>query len=691
MAGKINISRRQFVSSAVSVAAFSALPAHRILPEAAAGDQAIRQTSALLSNSPAWKDQGIENVVKSPHAKLRNIPVRAVTITGSFWARRREINVTRSIPTMHDLLEANGRMNNFRRLVGKSEATQSGPVFSDSDVYKWTEAVGFVLQSGDRPELRARADRIIDEVVSVQEPDGYLNTYYQDDRKSLRMLPQTQTTGHELYNIGHMLQGAIAYYRGTGDRKLLDAGIRFVDDFLIPNYGPAPKKPIVSGHPEIEMGLIELYRITGDQRQLDLAGYILRGDKRIELPERRTIYMFSGTPFTSRTKLEGHAVRAMYACCGATDYYLETGDATYLKTLHTLWGDMTTTKMYVTGGVGSRSDGEAFGDAYELPNFRAYGESCAAIGNMMWNWRMLAVTGDAKFTDVMERALYNGINSGMSLDGTLYCYRNPLAFDPSTGDKIRNPWYDVTCCPPNLERTFGSLPGYFYSTSADGIYAHFYDNSELNWHLENGVSLKVTQKTNYPWDGDVEITVTPAEASEFTFYVRIPGWADHAQVSMNGKDLAGAKAGEYLPIRRRWSAGDVIQLKLEVVPQVIAANPRVADDTGRVAIQRGPLIYCLEEIDQPNGVSLSDVAVNLGRRTVEPFQTEFKSDLLGGMVVLHHTGAVFERGASQKSLYSRYGGDSSNTKRIPLTFIPYFAWANRQATSMQVWNLLLQA
>jgi DUF1680 family protein len=673
------------------MAAFSALPAHRILPEAAAGDQAIQQTSALLTNSLAWKDQGIENVVKSPHAKLRDIPVRAVTITGSFWARRREINVTRSIPTMHDLLEANGRMNNFRRLVGKSEAAQSGPVFSDSDVYKWTEAVGFVLQSGDRPELRATADKIIDEVVSVQEPDGYLNTYYQDDRKSLRMLPQTQTTGHELYNIGHMLQGAIAYYRGTGDRKLLDAGIRFVDDFLIPNYGPAPKKPIVSGHPEIEMGLIELYRITGDQRQLDLAGYILRGDKRIELPGRRTIYMFSGTPFTSRTKLEGHAVRAMYACCGATDYYLETGDATYLKTLHTLWGDMTTTKMYVTGGVGSRSDGEAFGDAYELPNFRAYGESCAAIGNMMWNWRMLAVTGDAKFTDVMERALYNGINSGMSLDGTLYCYRNPLAFDPSTGDKIRNPWYEVTCCPPNLERTFGSLPGYFYSTSADGIYAHFYDNSELNWHLENGVSLKVTQKTNYPWDGDVEITVTPAEASEFTFYVRIPGWADHAQVSMNGKDLAGAKAGEYLPIRRRWSAGDVIQLKLEVVQQVIAANPRVADDTGRVAIQRGPLIYCLEEIDQPSGVSLSDVAVNVGRRTVEPFQTEFKSDLLGGMVVLHHTGAVFERGASQKSLYSRYGGDSSNTRRIPLTFIPYFAWANRQATSMQVWNLLLQA
>jgi DUF1680 family protein len=690
MSEKVNISRRQFVSAAISAAAVSSLPAHTVFAGARSGKSAP-QTSVALTDAPGWKDQGVENLAKSPHAKLRDIPVRAVTITGGFWGQRREINVTKSIPTMHDLLEANGRMNNFRRLVGKSTAAQIGPVFSDSDVYKWTEAVGFVLQSGDRPDLRASAEKLIDEVVAVQESSGYLNTYYQDDRKSLRMLPQTQTTGHELYNIGHMLQGAIAYYRATGDRRLLDAGIHFVDDFLIPNYGPAPKKPIVSGHPEIEMGLIELYRITGDKRQLDLAGYILQGDPRIELPERRTIYMFSGTPFTGRTKMQGHAVRAMYACCGATDYYLETGDPTYLQTLNTLWNDMTTTKMYVTGGVGSRSDGEAFGDAYELPNFRAYGESCAAIGNMMWNWRMLAVTGDAKFTDVIERALYNGINSGMSLDGTLYCYRNPLAFDPSTGDKIRNPWYDVTCCPPNLERTFGSLPGYFYSTSADGIYAHLYDNSELNWHLENGVGLKVVQKTSYPWDGNVEIAVTPAEATEFTFYLRVPGWADHAQVAVNSKAVADATPGQYFPIRRRWSPGDVIQVKVEVVPQVLAANPRVADDSGRVAIQRGPLIYCLEEIDQPSGISLSDVAVNPGRRPAEQFQTEFKNDLLGGMVVLHHTGAVYQRGAAEKLLYSRYGGDSLRTQKTPLTFIPYYAWANRQATSMQVWNLLLQS
>lgn len=675
------ISRRQFVASAAAVTAISYFPAGAAAA-AITGERVVGATQGpvALTDQPGWRDQGVETLAKSSHAKLRNVPVHAVTIASGFWGARREINVDKSIPTMHDLLEANGRMNNFLRLVGKSEAAQHGPVYSDSDVYKWTEAAGFVLQSGDRPKLRANAEKLIDEIVAVQEPSGYLNTYYVDDRKSPRMLPQTQTTGHELYNIGHMLQGAIAYYRATGDRKLLDAGIRFVDDFLIPNYGPAPKKPIVSGHPEIEMALIELYRITRDKRQLDLAGYILRGDKRIDLPEHRTIYMFSGTPFTERTKLEGHAVRAMYACCGATDYYMETGDDSYWATLNKLWTDMSTTKMYVTGGVGSRADGEAFGDAYELPNFRAYGESCAAIGNMMWNWRMLAATGDAKFTDVIERALYNGINSGMSLDGVMYCYRNPLAFDPSGGDKIRNPWYDTTCCPPNLERTFGSLPGYFYSTSNDGVYVHLYDNSELDWHLETGTGLKIAQKTNYPWDGAVEITVTPAQPADFVVHLRIPGWVDGARVSVNGVAVSGANAGEYLPIRRRWSARDRVQLQMEMTPQVLEANPRVADDTGRVAVQRGPLVYCLEELDQPYGGILSDVALALGKGPDSEFQTEMKSDLLGGVMLLHHTGVTFERSTSANSLYPRYTGANERTKKVPLTFIPYYAWGNRQAT-----------
>ncbi|MBA0087112.1 MAG: glycoside hydrolase family 127 protein, partial [Acidobacteria bacterium Pan2503] len=475
------ISRRQFVGSAISAATLASLPL---------GDLALSGEGKLVSSSASskgseWKNQGVLNLVKSPYAKLRNVPVHAVTVTSGFWAARRQTNVEKSIPSMEKLLQANGRMDNFLRLAGQSDAPQRGPVFSDSDVYKWTEAAGFALQSADLPELRTVADKIIKEVVAVQEPSGYLNTYYVGDRAKDRMTPEVQRWGHELYNLGHLLQGAIAYYRATGDSTLLDAGIRFVDSFLLPNFGPGPdKKPIFSGHPEIELALIELYRTTGDKRHLELAGYILQGDDRIKVPHRGYVYHFCGIPFTSRTHLEGHAVRAMYACCGATDYYLETGDQAYWKTLNTLWDDLVNRQMYVTGGVGARSDGEAFGDAYELPNFTAYGESCAAIGNMMWNWRMLAATGDAKYADVIERALYNGIDSGMSLDGTLYCYRNPLGFDPSTGDHIRNPWYDVTCCPPNLERTFASLPGYFYSTSSEGLYLHLYDNSVLDWHLE---------------------------------------------------------------------------------------------------------------------------------------------------------------------------------------------------------------
>jgi DUF1680 family protein len=281
----------------------------------------------------------------------------------------------------------------------------------------------------------------------------------------------------------------------------------------------------------------------------------------------------------------------MYACCGATDYYLETGDAAYWKTLDVLWDDLISSQMYITGGVGARSDGEAFGNSYELPNSQAYGESCAAIGNMMWNWRMLAATGDARYADVIERALYNGINSGMSLSGTLYCYRNPLSFDPATDEKIRNDWYDTTCCPPNLERTFASLPGYFYSTSGDGLYVHLFHNSELNWRLENGAPIKVTQRTEYPWKGTVEIEVSPASPAEFAVYLRVPGWAQRSDVSVNGKPVSGVATGGYVPIRRRWAAGDSVKMQLDMAPQVLEANVRVVENNGRAAVQRGPLVY----------------------------------------------------------------------------------------------------
>ncbi|HTB96289.1 MAG TPA: beta-L-arabinofuranosidase domain-containing protein [Terracidiphilus sp.] len=630
---------------------------------------------------------------RSPFAKLKTVPVSAVTIDDGFWSRRRQTNLESSIPSMHDELIEHGRMDNFLRLDGKSSEPQKGPVYSDSDIYKWLEAVGFALQTENRPELKATAEGMIRDVVAIQEPSGYLNTYYVGDRKPLRMNYDTQTTGHELYCVGHMLQGAIAYYRATGDRTLLDAGARFVDQFLLPNYGPEQRqKGIVAGHPEIEMSLVELYRTTGKREYLDLAGYILHGDERIPLRPQQITYMFCGIPFTSRTKLEGHAVRAMYACCGATDYYLETGDKDYWKTLNKLWDDLVAHQIYVTGGVGARESGEAFGDAYELPNARAYGESCAAIGNMMWNWRLLAASGEARFTDVIERALYNGINSGMSLSGKTYCYRNPLAFDPAgnSADRhapdgnIRNPWYDTTCCPPNLERTFASLPGYFYSTSGDGVYVHLYDNSEMNWHLHDGTGLKIQQKTEYPWNGEVKISISPATPSEFTVFVRIPGWSATNTVKVNGSTVTGVKPGEYLPIRRKWSAGDKVELTFDMTTNLLKANPQVVEDRERVAFQRGPIVFCMEHLDQPGrerDANLAGYTAHLGASTV----SRFDPHLLDGVMVLEYPGTVSDAPGTPRLYYSASEVEKGAEQPTTLRLIPYYAWANREPAAMQVW------
>jgi len=691
---KRSLSRRKFIATAAASIVPSALAIAqgkntRLMTALAAESKPSAMEKAEQSE---WRYAGVIDLSNSPYAKLKTLPVRAVVIQDGFWSKRRSTNLMSSLPSMHDELLDHGRMNNFLRLEGKSKEPQKGPVYSDSDIYKWMEVVGFQLQTGDQPELRKTTDAMIRDVVAIQEPSGYLNTYYNDDRKQLRMQYDTQTTGHELYCIGHMLQGAIAYYRATGDRTLLNAGIRFVDDFLIPNYGPGNnQKGIVSGHPEIEMALVELSRTTGNSKYIDLAGYILHGDDRVPLRPQQIVYMYCGIPFTSRTKLEGHAVRAMYACCGASDYYLETGDQAYWKTLNELWNDLAEHQLYINGGVGARAAGEAFGDAYELPNAQAYGESCAAIGNMMWNWRMLAASGDAKFTDVIERALYNGINSGMSLDGKTYCYRNPLAFDPAgesrdrhlVDGKIRNAWYDTTCCPPNLERTFASLSGYFYSTSTDGLYVHLYDNSEMKWHLHDGTALTVQQKTHYPWSGEVQMTVSPATPNEFVMYVRIPGWAAQNSVKVNGKEVTGAKAGEYLAIRRRWAANDTIDLAFDMTTHMLKANPAVTEDRGRVVFQRGPIVFCMEHLDQNDhgvGMNLAGYTVGQHGETTAHFEPE----LLDGVMVLTHPATISNISANS-DLY--FPASRPNPAESPTTIklIPYYAWANRESASMQVW------
>ncbi len=623
-----------------------------------------------------WRSQGILHLERSPQAKLRNVPVGAVRLGDGFWSERRRVNVERSIPTLLELLEQNGVVDNFRRLTGRKQVARRGPLYTDSDLYKWMEAVAFVLQSEDRPSLRETFDRLTEEILAAQEPTGYLNTYYVEERRPLRF--KEMHRGHELYCLGHLLQAAIAYYRATGGRRLLEGGIRFVD-YLIENFSP-DKDPLLAGHPELEMALVELYRVTGERRQLELAGYLLQGDgERLKLTRQQTVYLFSGIPFVSRTRLEGHAVRAMYACCGATDYFMETGDPTYGKTLETLWQDLTRHKMYITGGVGSRSQGEAFGDPYELPNRLAYTESCAAIGNLMWNWRLLAGRGEARFADVLERALYNGVNSGMSLSGDLYCYRNPLELSGDPDDPIRNPWYSTTCCPPNLERILASLPGYFYSLSPEGVWVHLYHNNRFEWRLASGVAVRLTQDTKYPWEGRVELRLEPEQPSEFTLFLRVPEWAAPARLHFNG-NVQSVQPGSYAPLKRRWHAGDRVRLDLTVTARLTSANPLVAENNGKAVVERGPLVYCVEQPDHPD-VSIFDLALDAGTG----FTEEFRPDLLGGVLVLKHKGRAWRNPLSKEPLYAPWPGPARASRPADVTLIPYYTFANRGPAAMRVW------
>ena len=607
----------------------------------------------------------IVDTSKSPHARLRGFRVRDVTMGEGFWTPRMRANVDASIPALLRELEDHGVVDNFRRLSGRKNAVRRGPLYTDSDLYKWMEAVAYTLETRDDPRLRATLDGLIGEVLAAQEPSGYLNTYYIDDRKEKRFTEMQRS--HELYCLGHMLQAGIAYFRATGNRTLLDGGIRFAS-YLVENFGPQ-KRPALTGHPELEMAMVELYRTTGEKKYLDFAGYLLSGveRRRLGLRDADTRYTFSGIPFASRTIFEGHAVRAMYASCGATDYLAETGDAAYRSALETLWDDMTRHKMYITGGVGSRAAGEAFGEPYELPNGRAYTESCAAIGNMMWNWRMLLASGGARFAGVIERALYNGINSGMSLSGTLYCYRNPLE---SNGEKIRNPWYDTTCCPPNLERVLASLPGYLYAERPEGLYVNLYHTSEVRWR-----GGTVRQVTNYPWRGEVEIEV--GVAGEFGLFPRIPAWSAKTAVSVNGEAINGVRPGDYLAIKRKWRAGDRVRLAFDMTPRLIEANPLVRENNGKVAVERGPLVYCLEQAD--NG-PVFDTVLTLDK----PFREEQRPDLLGGVVVLRHAGLRAEKPVAKEPLYRVFAAKRAG-QPAGLTFIPYYAWANREMGQMQVW------
>ncbi|MCC6294024.1 MAG: glycoside hydrolase family 127 protein [Bryobacterales bacterium] len=642
-----------------------------------------------LASSFALAQAGPERSVildlsSTPGAKLRTVPVSAVTLKGGFWESRRRTNVERSIPTLLQLLEEHGIADNFRRLSGAKSVPRKGPLFTDSDLYKWMEAAAWAQAGGGHPELRRTFDALTRDILAAQEPSGYLNTWFQEDRKSRRW--SEMVTGHELYCLGHLLQAGIAYYRTTGDRTLLDGGIRFVE-YLLRDFGPG-KRPLLAGHPEIEMALVELYRTTHDRRYLALAGYILTGDgERLHLTPGQIAYMFSGRPFIDRTIMEGHAVRAGYAASGAADYWMETREEAYGTALERLWRDLTRSKMYITGGTGSRSAGEAFGDPYELPNAKAYTESCAAIANLMWNWRMLQATGEARFTGVMETALYNSINSGMSLSGTMYCYRNPLELTREASQSIRNPWYTTTCCPPNLERLFASLPGYFYGVSGEGLWVHLYDRNTLAWKLGDGTPLAVQMETKYPWEGQVDMTVSPRQAREFTLFLRIPAWSDATTVSVNGARVAARpEADRYLAVKRTWKPGDRVRLVFSMTPQEIAAHPRALENQGRVAVRRGPLVYVLEQEGQAEGVNVLESKLLLTGDGARDFAVKWEPDLLGGIVTLRHKGAHGALDTGGLPLYRRYNPREPRAgSPAGLVFTPYYTFLNRGPSALQVW------
>ena len=633
---------------------------------------------ALLAaaNRPAG-ESGLVATSASPQAQLHDVPIHAVTLGAGFWRGRLDANHERSLPELYRLLEEHGVVDNFRRVSGRKNVARRGYLFTDSDLYKWMEAAALALQSRPDPELQKTLEAAIAEVAAAQGADGYLNTFH----TAIDSIPRFSnfSDNHELYCLGHLLQAGIAWYRGSGQRSLLDIGIRYAD-YVISIFGPG-KRQCYPGHPEIEMALMELYRTTGEKKYLDFVRYLycdIDLDKLEEQFDRRhLVYTFSGLPFTSRTELRSHAVRAMYACCGATDYYLESGDTAFWGTLQTLWHDMSFYKLYVTGGVGSRYDGEAFGGIYELPNERAYTETCAAIGAMMWNWRMLQATGAAGYAELFERGLYNGFLSGVSLSGTEYFYRNPLT---SFGENTRRPWYDCTCCPPNVQRTLAALPGYFYSTSAKGLWVHLYHAGRLTWRLEDGTPLEVEQATGYPWQGEVTLTVSPAKRRTFAVMLRIPEWATSAAVLINGEPYPGpVHPGRYLALERLWQRGDRVVLRMEMPVRYVTANPRLREDFGQAAVMRGPLVYCAESVDQP-GINIFDLTLPASPEALQPVSAAG----LGEITALRGQAGLYAPSLLDRPLY-RDGAMARPETSAAVTLIPYYAWANRGKSQMQVW------
>ncbi|MFF0265133.1 glycoside hydrolase family 127 protein [Kribbella sp. NPDC004536] len=606
----------------------------------------------MTSRSPAATTKG----------RRHPLGLDQVRISGGFWAPRQARNGAGAIPSGQDQLEKAGNLQNLRLAAGVGEGEAIGPVFADSDVYKWLEAAAWEYGRNPDDDLLKRIRDLTAVVAAAQREDGYLDSVvqlrYGDEGRY-----QELVWSHEHYCAGHLIQAAVAQVRCTGDRALLDVATKLADH-LHATFGDG-KTVDVDGHPVIEMALVELYRETGTAAYLELAKWFVdaRGHGIIERHGHSPTYFSDRVPVREATTVEGHSVRAVYLAAGAADVALETGDAELLDALKVQFDHMWSTKTYVTGGLGARWEGEAFGDEYELPADRAYAETCAAIGGIQWAWRMLLATGEAAYGDAIERMLYNGFLAGVSLSGTEYFYVNPLQLRGAAhADNGRSPahgrrgWFDCACCPPNIMRTLASLDSYLATTTDDAIQLHQYAAGVI----KSG-DIELTVATNYPWDGTVRITsATPA-----TVDLRIPGWAEGA--TLNGRPV---DAGGYVR-----AEGTEIELVLPMTPRVVGADPRIDAVRGCVALERGPLVYAVEQED--NAANVDDLHLVPGTPVAEA------TDLLDGVTVLRAQGRV---GTGHKPGWSFLPAVADSVgEAVEVVAVPYYAWANREIGAMRVW------
>jgi DUF1680 family protein len=615
--------------------------------------------SCLRASAPSARDYPVQPV-----------PFSSVHMTDTFWAPRIETNRTVTIPFAFAKCEETGRVGNFLRaaavLRGENPDRTIPPYpFDDTDIYKVIEGASYTLTVQKDPKLDAYLDSLIEKIAAAQEPDGYLYTARTIDPEhphkwaGKERWVQEEVLSHELYNLGHLYEAAVAHYQATAKRTLLDISLKSAE-LLCRTFGPG-KRTIYSGHQIVEMGLVKLYRVTNDERYLSLAKFMLdarRGGDAYNQAHIRVV---------DQREAVGHAVRATYMYSGIADVAAITGDKEYVAAIDAIWDNVVSKKLYLTGGIGALHKGEAFGANFELPNATAYNETCAAIGHDYWNHRLFLLHADAKYIDVMERTLYNGLISGVSLDGKLFFYPNPLA---SVGDYERSPWFGVACCPGNITRFIASVPGYMYAHQGDALYVNLFATSSAQIAMAPGLAVKMVQETRYPWDGAVRVTVDPSKTSTFTINVRVPGWARdealpsalyrfadtssrQATLKVNGRPVPLRMEKGYASLRRKWRSRDTIELDLPMQPRRVLASAEVAADRELVAIQRGPIVYCAEWPDNSPGevreLSLVDGSA---------LTAEFRPDLLNGVVVVKGDG---------------------------FTAIPYYAWAHRGKGQMAVW------